>query len=507
MGLFENNFPYTNFHELNIDWLLNTVKQILEKLNNLEGFYPIYCGVYDSSKTYKPLNAVDYNGSIYIATNNVPKGVTPDNDDYWVKSELPYFEQIAQVAMLNILIPDFFEGTDGEKLQSAIDSLENGGLLLINRDYQLDRNITFTRRNLATDSHIYICSISKNNRIYCNDFYFQGSGSTDTNHDVGGIFFDKIQFIGNQNAVCFEGDALINVYFNQCHFTGFTSAFYCIDGNYMQSYYFNQCYFNRMLRQAVNCYDVYDIRFNECTFEGQNSALHFRHKIETLAIQNCLINGLKTPGIVLAPTTEQAEISGCYFESNVSSIMLTNVTSGGNITIDRCMFVLFNEEIGIQMPKNLFDGTLELTISNCANDGGGANVLSFAADTYNLKRLNFFGNSFPVYQGSNPLQTMKFGVPRACKPVIVKTNYTVGVIMDEKGYFSSQFFMPTLPEDIQYLTLASVTLSNGGTVSNPNDKWSIGRDNDNACRLVPKANGGDSTVAGKSLTIIILVQK
>ena len=31
MPVFEN-FPYTNFHELNLDWLLNKVKELEEKI-------------------------------------------------------------------------------------------------------------------------------------------------------------------------------------------------------------------------------------------------------------------------------------------------------------------------------------------------------------------------------------------------------------------------------------------------------------------------------------------
>lgn len=35
MGLFEQ-FPYTNFHELNLDWVLTTVKSLSEKLDNIQ---------------------------------------------------------------------------------------------------------------------------------------------------------------------------------------------------------------------------------------------------------------------------------------------------------------------------------------------------------------------------------------------------------------------------------------------------------------------------------------
>lgn len=35
MGLFEQ-FPYTNFHELNLDWILKKIKELDEKVNNIE---------------------------------------------------------------------------------------------------------------------------------------------------------------------------------------------------------------------------------------------------------------------------------------------------------------------------------------------------------------------------------------------------------------------------------------------------------------------------------------
>lgn len=35
MGLFEQ-FPYTNFHEMNLDWILAKIKELDEKVNNIE---------------------------------------------------------------------------------------------------------------------------------------------------------------------------------------------------------------------------------------------------------------------------------------------------------------------------------------------------------------------------------------------------------------------------------------------------------------------------------------
>ena len=36
MGLFDQ-FPYTNFHELNLDWILGQMKNVEEYVKNIEG--------------------------------------------------------------------------------------------------------------------------------------------------------------------------------------------------------------------------------------------------------------------------------------------------------------------------------------------------------------------------------------------------------------------------------------------------------------------------------------
>lgn len=45
MGLFEN-FPYTNFHELNLDWIITTMKALDKKVDSIEN------RIYNKSKAY-----------------------------------------------------------------------------------------------------------------------------------------------------------------------------------------------------------------------------------------------------------------------------------------------------------------------------------------------------------------------------------------------------------------------------------------------------------------------
>ena len=87
MGLFDN-FPYTNFHELNLDWILKVLKDIettidqFVSLNIIKYADPIQ---WDITRQY-PKNTIvidPISGTAYISVDNVPQGVPLSNTDYW----------------------------------------------------------------------------------------------------------------------------------------------------------------------------------------------------------------------------------------------------------------------------------------------------------------------------------------------------------------------------------------------------------------------------------------
>lgn len=87
MGLFDN-FPYTNFHELNLDWILKVLKNIettldeFVSLNIIKYADPIQ---WDITRQY-PKNTIvidPISGTAYISVDNVPQGVALSNTDYW----------------------------------------------------------------------------------------------------------------------------------------------------------------------------------------------------------------------------------------------------------------------------------------------------------------------------------------------------------------------------------------------------------------------------------------
>ena len=87
MGLFDH-FPYTNVHELNLDWVLSMMKALEAEWehftagNSLTFADPM---IHDITKTYaKNTIVLDGNGNAYVSLQAVPVGVGLQNTDYWL---------------------------------------------------------------------------------------------------------------------------------------------------------------------------------------------------------------------------------------------------------------------------------------------------------------------------------------------------------------------------------------------------------------------------------------
>lgn len=83
-----DNWPYTNLHNINLDWVLQQIKTLGYKMDNLEGFFPKISdwnnGEWDIDHAYNPNEIVTNGNDIYMAKTNVPTGTNINNTDYWL---------------------------------------------------------------------------------------------------------------------------------------------------------------------------------------------------------------------------------------------------------------------------------------------------------------------------------------------------------------------------------------------------------------------------------------
>lgn len=82
--MFENKYPYSDFHELNLDWVISRIMEVEKEINEFTALNKIvWSGEWNIGKTYTSWSIVEVDGDGYLATRPVPTGVDINNTDYW----------------------------------------------------------------------------------------------------------------------------------------------------------------------------------------------------------------------------------------------------------------------------------------------------------------------------------------------------------------------------------------------------------------------------------------
>ena len=133
-----NKYPYTDFHDINLDWILHEIMKLHHEYDEFKAVNTITnAGAWDITKQYQAWTVVSDNNAGYISLKPVPVGIAISNIEYW-----------GLIADYNILITDLsnrisvLEGqmstlnnTTIPAINAAITTVDNKYDHLINKKY------------------------------------------------------------------------------------------------------------------------------------------------------------------------------------------------------------------------------------------------------------------------------------------------------------------------------------------------------------------------------------
>ncbi len=234
--------------------------------------------------------------------------------------------------------PDYFSGTDAEKLQQAFDACEiGGGNIVIRRKFTTDETITI-RHLYEKNNRIIVHGESEFSEICIDALYgFEG-----VNGSTGGVIFRDLKLSSkdpvNTTHSFMNGGAtgsnatLVNIIFENCYL--YSLKYISYGNKYLQSLWFIGCII-RMGGTMINTggNQWYNCLIQKCIIEGGTTVGSIGWP-EAVNIRDNVIEGNpEKTAITVAQGAYAINIEGNYFEQNDKDIVLALTTAERNVRI------------------------------------------------------------------------------------------------------------------------------------------------------------------------------
>ena len=172
---FINQYPYSDFHEMNLDWILKAVRGVSDDMKSfIASNKVVYKGLWDITQQYENNDIVldQVRGYMMISIQPVPAGIDITNTDYWIPVS-PFkvdveFDNTSYNAIANKTVTEKFETVDNsiEELNSL---LQTETTQREAADSELDAKITTNSERIDTEEITREATDTElNNRININ---------------------------------------------------------------------------------------------------------------------------------------------------------------------------------------------------------------------------------------------------------------------------------------------------------------------------------------------------
>lgn len=156
---FINQFPYSDFHEMNLDWILKELKNISDEMKGFVASNTVtYKGIWDITNQYENNDIVLdlVRGYMMLSIQPVPAGIDILNEDYW-RPVSPFkvdveFDDTSYNAIANKTVTDKFATVDSNISDNA-GAISDEATARENADTELDDKITANTESITTEAN------------------------------------------------------------------------------------------------------------------------------------------------------------------------------------------------------------------------------------------------------------------------------------------------------------------------------------------------------------------
>ena len=159
--MFINQFPYSDFHEMNLDWIIKKIKELAASMNDFEAANSVsYEGIWNITHQYTAWSVVldAETGYLMISKVPVPSGIAITNTNYWIivspfKIDIG-FDSSSYNAIANKTVTDKFNEVD-ESISDLNNDISTETAARILSDTELSQTINEEiSRSTQTDTNL-----------------------------------------------------------------------------------------------------------------------------------------------------------------------------------------------------------------------------------------------------------------------------------------------------------------------------------------------------------------
>lgn len=394
MGFF-NNFPYTNFHDLNLDWILETVSEAVKQWESTRKEWE------ETRNGYVELENFVRN---YFAELDLTEEVSEKLDKMYQEGIL---EQLISEYRNAVTLEMFGAKGDGESddSEALLNACSSGSkILLFGKTYFIGQQLAIENCNMEG---------TKGSTIKL------GGSIGLANCELSGITFDE-----NGNTIAC-GD---NVVITRCNFHSATIGIQAMPEGMHDCIISKSTFYDNAICDIYTAFETENVIIENCTLESNGSShnIRIRYGTNCKIVNNSVANSGGGFGIVLADS------SFCIISGNIISdtkLEGINLNNSSNVTVseNKCGWSDdkgsdFGISVYGESASCNFNNIIGNTIGNCAK----AAINLERACSFNIVSGNIIQNPCRIHDGTRASETCVFiyseDVEGGCNRIVVENN-------------------------------------------------------------------------------------